>query len=246
MKNKKIYFASDFHLGAPNKTISKEREQKLIKWLDSIKPDCEELYLVGDIFDFWHEWKHVVPKGFVRFMAKICEFTDDGIPVYYFTGNHDIWAYNYLSDELGVEIIRKPIKKKIGDKTFYIAHGDGLGNFDYSFKILKKIFTNKILQWMFARIHPNASMSFGKGWSESRKSYYRKPTFYGEKEWLIQYSKSILKTDDIDYFIYGHRHIPKVFDINEKAKYINLGDWLTNYTYAVYDYDKLELKKLNS
>ncbi len=240
MQNKKnIYFLSDLHLGLGGHDKSIVREKKLIKFLDEIKNKTQALYLVGDIFDFWHEYKRVVPRGFTRFLGKIAEFTDNGIPVYFFTGNHDIWAYNYLPQEIGVKIFRKPQIIKINDKTFYIAHGDGLGPYDKKYKFLKSIFTNKFLQWMFARLHPNFALSFGLKWSHHNRESYTpdKIKFKGEdKEWLILYAKNyIQKNKNIDYFVFGHRHIPLKISLNKKTTFINLGDWINNFTYGVFD-----------
>ncbi len=221
MKNK-IYFASDFHLGAPDKFRSKQRELLLVNWLDMIKNDATELYLLGDVFDFWYEWKYVVPKGFVRFLCKLSELVECGIKVYYFTGNHDIWAYRYLSEEIGLIIVRKPITIVRDEKKLYLAHGDG-----------------------FSRLHPNFSIWLGTNWSLSRDGFSRTPTFTGEKEWLIQHSEKVLKNEHFDYFIYGHRHIPGTYSLSDSSIYVNLGDWLVNNTYAEFEGGQITLKKFN-
>jgi len=244
MKNK-IYFASDFHLGAPDKFRSKQRELLLVNWLDMIKNDATELYLLGDVFDFWYEWKYVVPKGFVRFLCKLSELVECGIKVYYFTGNHDIWAYRYLSEEIGLIIVRKPITIVRDEKKLYLAHGDGLGPKDYGFKIMKMLFTNNILQFLFSRLHPNFSIWLGTNWSLSRDGFSRTPTFTGEKEWLIQHSEKVLKNEHFDYFIYGHRHIPGTYSLSDSSIYVNLGDWLVNNTYAEFEGGQITLKKFN-
>lgn len=247
MHEKNIYFISDLHLGLPNHKDSLVRERIIVKFLNQIKDSTKELYLLGDVFDFWHEYKRVVPRGFTRFLAKIAEFTDDGIPVHFFTGNHDIWAYNYLPQEIGVKIYRKPLVKEIYGKNFYLAHGDGLGPYDKKYKFLKSIFTNKVLQWMFARIHPNLALAFGLSWSLSNRSSYKPEQieYKGEdKEWLILYSKDYLKSNnDIDFFVYGHRHFPLQISLNEKTQFINLGDWINNFTYGVFNGESFELKK---
>lgn len=247
MHEKNIYFISDLHLGLPNHKDSLVRERIIVKFLNQIKDSTKELYLLGDVFDFWHEYKRVVPRGFTRFLAKIAEFTDDGIPVHFFTGNHDIWAYNYLPQEIGVKIYRKPLVKEIYGKNFYLAHGDGLGPYDRKYKFLKSIFTNKVLQWMFARIHPNLALTFGLSWSLSNRSSYKPEQieYKGEdKEWLILYSKDYLKSNnDIDFFVYGHRHFPLQISLNEKTQFINLGDWINNFTYGVFNGESFELKK---
>lgn len=243
---KKIYFISDAHLGLYPIENSRSREKKLVRWLDSIKDDAEELFLVGDIFDFWHEHKHVVPKGFVRFLGKLGELIDSGIKVHFFTGNHDLWAYGYFKEELDIPIYYSPIERTFGAKKFFIAHGDGLGPGDYSYKVLKWTFTNKILQWMFSRLHPNFSMWIGKSWSKS--SRYSKgivaEEFAGEeKELQILFAKDKLIEKHFDYFVFGHRHIPFDYVVKENTHIINLGDWIYSFTFAVFDGEKLELKQ---
>lgn len=247
IQNHKIYFASDFHLGAPNQKESFKREKRIIEWLDEVKKDAKEIYLVGDIFDFWFEYKHAIPKGFVRFQGKIAEITDSGIPIHIFTGNHDMWIFDYLPKELGCKIYREPIIKEYGGKKFYIGHGDGLGPGDIKYKMLKSVFSSKLCQWAFARIHPNLGIGIANAWSrKSRKTNLNHDEiFHGEeKEQLIHYCKDYIQSDDsIDYFIFGHRHLPLDIKINDKTTYINLGEWIKHNTYAVFDGEKLELKK---
>ncbi|MBI5217677.1 MAG: UDP-2,3-diacylglucosamine diphosphatase [Bacteroidia bacterium] len=241
---KKIYFVSDLHLGLPSYEKSLEREKLFVAWLDEIKNDAGEIYLLGDIFDFWFEYKTVVPRGFTRLLGKIAELTDSGIHVYFFTGNHDIWVFDYLPRETGVTVVREPIVREWNGKKFYIAHGDGLGPFDRRYKVLKKIFTNRISHWLFARLHPNFGIGFAHLWSHKSREYQEFPTFKGEdKEWLIRYSKMLLQKEHFDYFIFGHRHVPVHIPLNDKSHFINLGDWLFNFTYAVFDGEKAELKK---
>jgi UDP-2,3-diacylglucosamine hydrolase len=242
---KKIYFASDFHLGVPNYEKSLEREKFIVKWLDEVRLDAQEIYLMGDVFDFWFEYKHAVPKGFIRLLGKIAEIVDSGIPITLFTGNHDVWMFDYLEKELGVTIHRNPITKEYNGKKFYLGHGDGLGPGDYGYKFIKKIFTSPINQWLFARIHPN----FGIGMAHflSRKSRAsnapKDEQFKGEEnEWLAVYCKEFLQKEYFDYFIFGHRHLPLDIQLDEKSRYINLGEWINHNTYAVFDGDKLELK----
>jgi UDP-2,3-diacylglucosamine hydrolase len=246
---KKIYFASDFHLGAPNDIESLKREKRIVAWLDEIKHDAKEIYLVGDIFDFWFEYKQVIPRGFVRFQGKITELTDSGILVHIFTGNHDMWIFDYIPKELGCTLYREPITREYNGKKFYIGHGDGLGPGDTQYKMLKSVFNSKVCQWLFARIHPNLGMGIAHAWSrKSRKTNLSyDEVFHGEeKEQLILYCKDFVKQDNsIDYFIFGHRHLPLEIKINDKATYINLGEWIRHNTYAVFDGDKLEMKKFN-
>lgn len=242
---KKIYFASDFHLGVPDHNTSSEREKRVVRWLDSIEHDAAEIFLVGDIFDFWFEYKHAVPKGFVRLQGKIAALTDKGIPVHFFTGNHDMWMFGYFPKELGVTIHYAPIERSWNEKLFYIGHGDGLGPGDKSYKFIKKVFAAGWAKWLFARLHPD----FGIGLANffSRKS--RAATgdtdakFLGEQnEWLFLYSQELLKQKYYDYFIFGHRHLPLDLDLGNGSRYVNLGEWLNYNTYAVFDGDKLTLE----
>ncbi|MBD3635858.1 MAG: UDP-2,3-diacylglucosamine diphosphatase [Crocinitomicaceae bacterium] len=242
--SKKIFFASDFHLGAPDRESSLLREKKIIRWLDSIKDEAEEIYLMGDVFDFWFEYKRSIPKGFVRLQGKIAEITDSGIPVHWFIGNHDMWIFDYIPEELGVELHKTEIQREYSGKKFFIGHGDGLGPGDRGYKFIKKVFRNRVCQWLFARLHPNFGIGLANFFSrKSRAATAEKDdTFYGEKEMLIQYSKSILEKEHFDYFIFGHRHLPMEIDLPNNAKYMNLGDWINHFTYAVFDGEKLELK----
>ena len=247
MSNKKIYFISDVHLGLHPAEKSFEREKLLVKWLDSIKSNVYELYLMGDIFDFWYEYRKVVPRGFTRFLGKIAEMSDNGTKIYFFTGNHDVWVYDYLPHEIGLTVYRRPVVKVLNGLKFFLAHGDGLGRRDYGYKLLKKIFTNKILQWLFTRIHPNAAVAFGHRWSRTSrfaKGIVAEPFKGEDKEVQIVYAKEKLKNEHFDFFIIGHRHIPFDLKLNETTRIINLGDWINNFSYAVLDGQKLELKSL--
>ncbi len=243
--NKKIYFASDFHLGIPTHEKSLIREKRIVKWLDEVKLDAQEIYLMGDLFDFWFEYKYTVPKGFTRLLGKIAEITDSGIPVTFFTGNHDMWMFDYFSKELGVSIYREPITREYNGKKFYLGHGDGLGPGDYGYKFIKKVFANPLCQWLFARLHPNFAMGMGNFWS--RKSRLangpKDETFTGEEnEWLIVYTKEVLQKQHFDYFVFGHRHLPLDIKLNENSRYINLGEWINYNSYAVFDGTNMELK----
>ncbi|HET6225143.1 MAG TPA: UDP-2,3-diacylglucosamine diphosphatase [Bacteroidia bacterium] len=247
--NKKIYFASDFHLGVPSKEDSLIREKKIVKWLDEIKSDAEEIYLMGDLFDFWFEYKYTVPKGFVRLLGKIAEIVDSGIPVILFTGNHDMWMFDYLPQEIGVSIYRDPITRTYNGKKFYLGHGDGLGPGDHGYKFIKRVFANPVCQWLFERLHPNFALRIANYWShKSRISNAPKDEqFKGEDgEWLVSYSKDVLKKEHFDYFIFGHRHLPLDIKLSDNSRYINLGEWVNHYSYAVFDGEKLELKYYSS
>jgi len=241
----KIYFASDFHLGYPTLEKSKDREQIIVQWLDSIKHSAEILYLLGDIFDFWYEYKYVVPRGYVRFLGKLAELSDNGVKIRVFTGNHDVWMFDYLHTEIGAEIFTNPLDINHFGKRFYLHHGDALGNYDRGMNIIKKIFTNKTLQWFFSRIHPNFAYGLAYAWSHHSRDSKKGDTyeFLGEdKEWLILHSKEVLKEEHFDYFIYGHRHLETVRPINSNSTYVNLGTWLNGCPYVVLDENGLYLK----
>lgn len=242
--NKKTYFISDAHLGidsADSKAI--EREKKLVAWLDEIKADAASIYLMGDIFDFWFEYKRVIPKGFSRFFGKISEITDSGIPVYYFVGNHDMWTFGYLEEELGVKVFKKPLITEINGKKFYIAHGDGLGPFDKSYLFLKKIFTNRFFQFLFRITHPDIGIKIANLWSGSSRNKHKYPkNINPEDEWLVKYARTVLEKNHIDYFIFGHRHIAYQHKLSDNSVFTNLGDWIRNYSYAEYDGKETVLK----
>lgn len=245
---KKIYFASDFHLGVPVGKSSIERERRVIDWLNHIQKDAFEIYLVGDIFDFWFEYKHAIPKGFVRIQGKIAELVDSGIPVYFFTGNHDMWMFDYFEKELGVKIYREPIYRVYNDKKFVIGHGDGLGPGDRGYKFIKKVFAARWSQWLFARLHPNFGIALANYFS--RKSRIATgdsdSQFLGEdKEWLVQYCREQEEIESRDFYIFGHRHLPMTIKINERATYINLGEWIHYNTYAVFDEFETKLLEWN-
>jgi UDP-2,3-diacylglucosamine hydrolase len=244
-EHKKIYFASDFHLGVPTHEASLAREKRIVNWLDEIKNDAEEIYLMGDLFDFWFEYQYTVPKGFVRLLGKIAELADSGIPITLFTGNHDMWMFDYLPKELGVTIYREPITRTYNEKKFYLGHGDGLGPGDHGYKFIKSIFANPLCQWLFERLHPNFALRIANYWShKSRISNAPKDEqFKGEDgEWLVAYSKDVLKKEHFDYFIFGHRHLPLDIKLSDNSRYVNLGEWVNYESYAVFDGKNLELK----
>ena len=246
---KKIYFASDFHLGVPDYESSLIREKRIVHWLDSIKDTAEEIYLLGDVFDFWFEYKTVVPRGYVRLLGKLAEISDSGIPIHYFTGNHDMWTFNYLSKELNVIIYREPIEVQYGDKKFYIGHGDGLGPGDHGYKFIKKIFSSRACQWLFARLHPNAGIGLAEFFSKKSRvaTGISDEKFLGEeKEWLVIHSKELLEKTFYDFLIFGHRHLPLDLKINGGSRYINLGDWIRYFSYGEFDGKDFSLKYFNA
>jgi UDP-2,3-diacylglucosamine hydrolase len=241
---KKVYFLSDFHLGAPNDTESRKREDRLVHFLQDARKDAGIIFIVGDIFDFWFEYKTVVPKGFVRILGTLAQMADEGIQLHIFTGNHDLWMQDYLSKELNAKLYFEPQAFTIQNKQFLIGHGDGLGPGDKGYKRLKKIFTNPICQWLFRWLHPDAGIQLANYFSrKSRaKTGNADEIFLGEdKEWLILYTKEKAKTMSVDYFIFGHRHYAIDLKINDKSRYINLGDWIRLNTYAVFDGTDLQL-----
>lgn len=247
-KGKNIYFASDNHLGAPNPKASKVREQKFVSWLDEVKQDAAAIFLLGDLFDFWFEYKTVVPKGFTRTLGKLAEISDSGIPIYYFVGNHDLWMNGYFEDELNIPVYHKPKEFTFNNKTFFIGHGDGLGPGDKGYKRMKKVFTNPFSKWLFRWLHPDLGVALAQYLSVENKliSGEEDAKFLGEdKEWLVQYCKRKLEQQHRDYFVFGHRHLPLDIDLGNHSKYINLGDWITYYTYGVFDGDTLKLKTYN-
>lgn len=233
-KGKKIYFASDFHLGAPSYERSLIREKKIVSWLDHISHDAAEIFLVGDIFDFWFEYKRAIPKGFVRLQGKIAELTDKGISIHIFTGNHDMWIFDYLPKELGVELYREPIERSFFGKDYFIGHGDGLGPGDKGYKFLKKVFANKFCQWCFARLHPNFGIWLAEKSSKTSraKTGQSDEVYHGDdNEWLVQFCIEKVKEKPYDYLVFGHRHLPLEKPITEKSTYINLGEWINYCTY---------------
>jgi UDP-2,3-diacylglucosamine hydrolase len=235
-----IYFASDLHLGAPNAEDSLRREKLFVQWLNEIGPKASEIFLVGDIFDFWYEYRHVIPKGYVRLLGKLAELADRGVKLHFFTGNHDLWYSNYFEQQLGASIHHTPVIREFFGRTFYIAHGDGLGPGDHGYKLLKKVLTNRLSRFLFTLLHPDWGVSLANFFSRlSRNHNYHpqepgapEPHTYGEQEFLYIHSRQVLENQpDIDYFIYGHRHI--IFDrqVGDKARCLILGDWLSFFSY---------------
>lgn len=244
--DKRIYFASDFHLGAPSFEESLTREKKIVAWLDHIKDTASEIFLVGDIFDFWFEYKRAIPKGFVRLQGKIAELTDQGIPVHVFTGNHDMWIFDYLPKELGIQLYREPIEREFFGKKYFIGHGDGLGPGDRGYKFIKKVFANRFSQWCFARLHPNFGIWLASKSSQSSraKTGTSDEKYHGDdQEWLVLFCKDMLKTKHIDAFIFGHRHLPLEIALSPTSTYYNLGEWINYCTYLEVSATGAELKK---
>lgn len=244
-KGKKIYFLSDFHLGAPDYDRSLVREKKIVAFLDQIKKDAACIFLVGDMFDFWYEYKDVVPKGYTRILGKLAEIADSGIPMKFFIGNHDMWMQGYFEKEFHMEVFDNPQTYEWNGKKFYIGHGDGLGPGDHGYKFLKKIFRNKLCRLLFGALHPWIGIGIANYFSrQSRAKTGNGDSIWlgDEKEWLVIYSQEVLQQQYFDYFIFGHRHFPVDIILEENSHYVNLGDWIDHFTYAVFDGDHLELK----
>ncbi len=245
LPGKSVYFASDFHLGVPDDHTSRLRERKIVRWLDAVAPTAGAIFLVGDIFDFWFEYRHTIPKGFIRLQGKLAQLSDAGIPVVFFTGNHDMWMFGYFTEELNVHIHRAPQQFMIAGKKFLIGHGDGLGPGDRRYKALKKLFRSSVAQWLFARLHPNLGMGIAHTWSRNSRLANNKKgedKFLGEDEWLWTYCREVESREHHDYYIFGHRHLPLDLPVGESGRYINLGEWVNHYTYGQFDGAELTLK----
>ena len=248
-EGKKVYFASDNHLGAPNSKASWPREKKFVSFLEAIKADAQAIFLMGDLFDFWFEYKTVVPKGFTRTLGKLAELTDAGIPIYYFVGNHDLWMNGYFEEELNIPVFHNPQQLEINGTKFFIGHGDGLGPGDKGFKRMKKVFTNPVSKWFFRWLHPDLGVRLAQYLSVNNKiiSGDADAKFLGEdEEWLVQYCKRKLEAEHHDHFIFGHRHLPLEIDLKNNSRYTNLGDWIQYFTYAVFDGKELKLEEFKS
>ena len=246
--NKKVYFASDQHLGAPTMEASFPREKKFVAWLDSIKSDAEAIFLLGDLFDFWFEYKTVVPKGFTRVLGKLAEISDSGIPIYFFVGNHDLWMKDYFEKELNIPVFHQPQEFLINQKKFFIGHGDGLGPEDIGYKRMKKVFTFPLFKWMFRWLHPDLGVKLGQYMSVKNKMISGEEDFKflgAENEWLVQYCKKKLQENHYDYFVFGHRHLPLEIKLQENSTYFNLGDWIQYFTFGVFEETRFSLSKFN-
>jgi UDP-2,3-diacylglucosamine hydrolase len=249
LNGKKIFFASDFHLGVPDYASSLAREKRIVKWLDSIKHEAHTIYLLGDIFDFWFEYKHTIPKGYIRLQGKLAELRDAGIPIVFFTGNHDMWMFDYFTKELDIPIYRSPEELQVGDQILMIGHGDGLGPGDTTYKFIKKFFNSSTCQWLFARIHPNLGIGIANLWSrKSRISNMKREEKYcgEENEFLWVYCNELEKEKHHDFYIFGHRHLVLDLKIGTSSRYINLGEWVHFNSYAEYDGQTVSLKTFSA
>ena len=242
-----VYFISDAHLGSRALTSMRTRERRLVSFLDAVKDKASAIYMLGDMFDFWFEYRNVIPKGYTHFLGKLSELTDRGVEIHFFIGNHDIWCKDYLTEECGVIMHYEPMTVDIEGKLFYLAHGDGLGDTDWKFRMLRGMFHNPILQWLFAGIHPRWSVHFGLEWAKhSRLKHERDgaPRYMGEQsEPLVAYSKEyLMHHPEINYFIYGHRHIELNLMLSRDTRLLILGEWTDLFTYAVFDGNTLRLE----
>jgi UDP-2,3-diacylglucosamine hydrolase len=239
-----LYFASDFHLGIPSQVESTKRETKIISWLTEAHKDANAIFLVGDLFDFWFEYKKVIPKGFVRLIGKIAEIADSGTPIYIFRGNHDLWLNDYFELEIGIKVFKDPIEIKAGEKTMYVGHGDGLGPGDTKFKAIKKIFDHRLAKWCFRWLHPDIGIALANRWSrQSRKKEMKigGEKFEGDNERLFRFAQEMEANQHFDYYIFGHRHLPLEMKVTGDSIYFNLGEWITSSHYCVYRSGNMQL-----
>lgn len=243
-KGKKLFFASDCHLGEPNYTTSREREKKVVAWLDKFQDQAAGFFLLGDIFDFWFEYNHVIPKGYVRFLGKLAEITDRGIPVFFFTGNHDMWLFDYFSQELDVAVYKEPQSFQVNGKMLQVGHGDGLGPGQTSYKVLKSIFANPFCQWLFKWLHPNVGFAMAKVWSRLSRNHngVAQPFISSQDEKILQYCKEIEVQSHHDFYVYGHRHLTLKLPVNQHSTYYNIGEWIQGFTFGVYDGTEFKLE----
>jgi UDP-2,3-diacylglucosamine hydrolase len=246
-----VYFISDLHFGAPTPEASRARERKVVAFLRSIEARCGTLYIVGDLFDYWFEYKQVVPRGHVRVLAQLAAMVENGMSLHVFTGNHDLWIRDYLTEEIGAVIHYEPLEVVFGSKRFYVAHGDGLGPGDLKYKMLKRVFTHPLAQWAYNRLHPNFGVGFAARMSRASRNSQGEDdhAFLGENERQLIHSRTILADRWVDYFIYGHRHHVKNLELatkeengtNFESRYVVLGDWITLDSYAHWDGTELTL-----
>ena len=244
---KQIYFISDLHLGARTLDNPRETERRVVRWLDSVKDNAKAIYLMGDILDYWYEYKTVVPRGYVRFFGKIAGLTDMGIEIHWFIGNHDIWIFDYIPSELGVIVHTKPEIKNIEGKSFFLAHGDGLGKTPFSFRLIRSIFHNRFFQILYSAIHPRWTVAFAHKWSSHSRLNAKETTYKGEsEEYLVNFAKNYLSKEHIDYFIFGHRHIMLDLMLKRDSRILILGDWITLFSYATFDGENIKLEQFET
>ncbi len=255
-ERKYIYFASDVHLGSAFHKEPLEVERRLVRWLESIRPTARAIYFLGDIFDFWFEYKHVVPRGFVRFLGTLAMMSDEGVEIHFFAGNHDVWFSDYFEHEFKAQIHHCSEEINIDGKVFRLSHGDEeYTQISWKENLLYKIFRNKVCQTLFAMVHPRLTIGFARYCSlQSRKKGLKKETlgeiphayhneyFDIEQEPLVIFTKQMVQTrQDIDFYIYGHRHILLDLSLRGQKRCMILGDWIQYNSYAVWDGEHLFL-----
>jgi len=243
---KNVYFASDFHLGRDSLHTSAEREVLICQWLQDIKTTAEKIYLVGDLFDYWYEYRRVIPRGNDLFKSTLLQLRREGIPIEIFTGNHDLWMGDYFEQDLDIRVHKNPITVQHHNKSIHIGHGDGLGPGDHGYKFLKSIFSNRLCQWAFSRLHPNFALAFMDFCSKlGDKNQTERDRFVSfDQEWLVQFVETNHKSLNCDYYLYGHRHIPIIYDLSTgNSTYYNIGEWMNQYTYGVLENGELSLKQ---
>ncbi len=245
LEGKKLYFASDFHLGTPTREASLEREKKIVQWLGQAEKDAQAIFFLGDQFDFWFEYHYVIPKGFSHFIGKLADLRERNIPLYFFTGNHDMWMFDYFPNELGIPIFRENVTLEVNGTRFLLGHGDGLGPGDLTYKFLKLFFNSTICQRLFALLHPWVGFTIATRWSKSSRIANSKldEQFLGEKERIWIYCQDIEKKTHHDYYVFGHRHLELDLPVGTHSRYINLGEWVSGSTYALFDGHTLSLQK---
>jgi len=244
---KNIYFVSDLHLGAPALRNNKEREMLFANWLRSIRNDVGTLFLMGDFFDFWFEYKKVIPKGFVRSLGALAELCDSGVTVHFFTGNHDIWAFDYLSEEIGMHVHTDPVRMDFYGKSFFLSHGDDLGKKDFGYQFIKNLFHNRLAQWIFAKIHPDPAIRLAHYWSKKSRLSHKisDQGFKGlDSEDQFLFAKSVLKKAHYDYFVFGHRHIELNAPIEDNSRLVILGDWIRLFSYGIFDGNEFRIEHI--
>jgi UDP-2,3-diacylglucosamine hydrolase len=236
--SKNVYFLSDLHLGASYLKNPLDNERRVVRFLDSIKDKASEIYLLGDILDYWYEYSRVVPKGYVRFLGKLAELADNGVKIHWFIGNHDIWIFDYLPNELGIEVVDGVAERQILGKRFFLNHGDGVGKHKLSFRIIRWLFRNKFCQAIYSMLPSCITIPFAHNWSShSRKNGEDcAQAVEKHKENLLEFARDHASShSDIHYYIFGHLHIIANEQISNHAKCIILGDWIQHFSYAVFD-----------
>lgn len=249
MQRTRTYFLSDLHLGASYLDRPHERERMVADFLSGIKDDAARLYLVGDILDYWFEYRTVVPRGYVRFFGALADLADAGVRITWLIGNHDIWMFDYLRDELGIEVIDGPVVTEIDGRRFFICHGDGLGRLPLPFRFIRSMFRNRFCQRLYAAIHPRWTVGFAHRWSAGNRDYdpARPPVFDGPmrcnvEDWARNY---VADHPDTDFIVLGHHHVMVDERVGDRCRLVILGDWIYNFSYAVFDGKNFSLRQID-